>query len=34
MVIWSEFRMGQHREDDHRENVPHFIIYLEGYLPP
>ena len=25
MVIWSEFRMGQDRDDDHREDAPHFI---------
>ena len=24
MVIWSEFRMGQYRDDDHREDAPHF----------
>ena len=26
MVIWPEFRMGQHRDDDHREYAPHFTI--------
>ena len=26
MVIWSEFRMGQYRGEDHREEAPHFII--------
>ena len=25
MVIWSEFRMGKYRDDDHREDAPHFI---------
>ena len=25
MVISSEFRMGQYRDDDHREYAPHFI---------
>ena len=25
MVISSEFRMEQHRDDDHQEDVPHFI---------
>ena len=25
MVISSEFRMDQHRDDDHREDAPHFI---------
>ena len=24
MVIWSEFRLGEYRNDDHRENAPHF----------
>ena len=24
MVISSEFRMRQHRDDDHREDAPHF----------
>ena len=24
MVIWSEFRMGQYRHDDHREDAPYF----------
>ena len=27
MVISSEFRMGKYRDDDHREDVPHFIKY-------
>ena len=25
MVISSEFRMSQYRDDDHREDAPHFI---------
>ena len=25
MVILSEFRMGQHRDDDHQKDAPHFI---------
>ena len=25
MVIWFKFRMGPYREDDHREDAPHFI---------
>ena len=25
LVISSEFRMGQYRDDDHREDAPHFI---------
>ena len=24
MVIWSEFRKGQDKDDDHREDAPHF----------
>ena len=24
-VIWSEYRMGQYRDDGHRENASHFI---------
>ena len=24
MVIWSEFRIRQYRDDDHREDAPHF----------
>ena len=24
-VIWSEFEMGQDRDDDHQEDAPHFI---------
>ena len=26
MAISSEFRMGQYRDDDHREDAPHFNI--------
>ena len=29
MIISSEFRMGQYRDDDHREDAPHFIL---GFL--
>ena len=25
MVIWSDFRIGQNRDDDHKEDTPHFI---------
>ena len=25
MVILSEFRMGQYRDDDYRDEAPHFI---------
>ena len=28
MVISSEFRMRQHRDDDHRDDAPHFIIFM------
>ena len=28
IVIWSEFRKGQYRDDDHRENTSHFIFEL------
>ena len=33
MVIWSEFHMGQYRDDKHREDAPHLIlskIFLDG----
>ena len=30
-VIWSEFRMGQYRDDDHREDTPHFILTTQKY---
>ena len=26
MVIWSEFRVGQYRDDDHLEDAPQFNI--------
>ena len=29
MVNWSEFCMGQYRDDDHRENAPRFILPLK-----
>ena len=29
MVNWPEFRMGQYRDDDHRENAPRFILPLK-----
>ena len=29
LVIWSEFRMGQYSDDDHREHAPHFTFYHE-----
>ena len=25
LVIWSEFRMGQYRNNDYRDDTPHFI---------
>ena len=27
MVIWPGFRMGQCREDDHRKDAPHFMMW-------
>ena len=24
MIIWSEFHTGEYRDDDHREDAPHF----------
>ena len=30
MVIWSEFRMEQNRDDDHREDAPHFTILKDS----
>ena len=27
MIILSEFRMGQYRDDDHREDAPHFTCF-------
>ena len=31
MVIWSEFRMGQYSDDDHREDAPHFMVKNSCY---
>ena len=28
MVISSKFRMGQYRDDDHRQDAPHFIVEM------
>ena len=28
MVIWSEFRMGRYRDNDHREHAPHFNVSI------
>ena len=28
MVIWSEFHMGKCRNNDHREDVPHFTVKM------
>ena len=30
IVIWPEFRMRQYRDDDHREDAPHFINGIIG----
>ena len=30
MVIWSEFRMGKDRDDDHRDYALHFIGEPDG----
>ena len=32
MVIWSEFRMGQKRDEDHRKDAPHFRLALQCYV--
>ena len=32
MVIWPEFRMGQYRDDDHRDHAPLFISWLENKI--
>ena len=34
MVIWSEFRVRQYRDDGHREDEPHFILrkYKSSFL--
>ena len=26
VVMWSELRLGQYRDDDHRQDAPHFIL--------
>ena len=31
MVIWSEFRLGKYRDDDHREDAPHFSSLQMDY---
>ena len=31
MVISSDFRVGQHRDDDHEEDAPYFMIYSTIY---
>ena len=28
MVISSDFRMGQHRDDDHQNDAPHFNLKI------
>ena len=33
MVIWSEFRMVQYKDNDHREDASHFIICSICYGP-
>ena len=33
MVIWSEFRIGQYRDGDHREDTPQFICGLIQIIP-
>ena len=32
MVIWSEFRMRQFRDDDPQEDALHFIIHYFGLI--
>ena len=32
MVISSDFRMGQHRDDDHQKDAPHFTNTLSDWL--
>ena len=37
MVIFSKFRIGQHRDDDHGEDAPHFNICdigIAAYIDP
>ena len=31
-VIWSEFRMGKYRDDEHRENAPDFIARFGHFI--
>ena len=31
IFIWSEFRMRQYRDDDHRKDASHFIISCSVY---
>ena len=31
MVIWSDFRLRKYRDDDHRENAPHFMISITQF---
>ena len=31
MVIWSEFRMEQYRDNDHREDASRFIKTMQSY---
>ena len=33
MVIWSECRMGQYKDDDHREGAPYFSNRVSYSLP-
>ena len=35
MVILSEFRMRQYRDDDHQEDAPHFIMsrFIAAWYP-
>ena len=32
VVIWSEFRLGQYRDDDHRDEASHFNIIFTLFL--
>ena len=32
MVISSDFRVGQHRDDDHEEDAPYFSKRVKVYL--
>lgn len=29
LVIWSESQMGQYRDDNHREDAPHFRTHIK-----